>query len=174
MNRLTVQFDLLRERLAASEPIQRAWARFETSTPAQQHAMRAAAVTLGAILVCLLVLWPLHNFSETAQQRYRAQLDTLAWMQANRHLVRSGGGSRTSDDSLLSIATRTASAMGLDIRRYEPAGTTGLNLWLENVPFEQSVLWLEMLEREQQITTTEFFASRRGEGRVDIRVVLEG
>lgn len=173
MNRVTGMFAALRERMSTHESVQRLWAWYDAASPRDQRlALVLAAVGAGLIALLLLIL-PAHDFSRDAQQAYRQQIDTLGWMEANSQLVRAAEG--RGDDALLTVATQTAAAMNLAIRRYEPAGESGLNLWLENVPFAQIVLWLELLERERGVATAEFSARRRGEpGQVDVRVVLEG
>lgn len=176
MNRLGGAIDGLRERLAASEIGQQLWARYQGASAAQQLAARVAAVALALALLVFGLVWPLHDYSQASQTRYRQQLDTLAWMQQNRDRVQAGGEtSRVAGDSLLATVTQAASGAGLSIRRYEPAGDNGLNLWLENVSFDATIHWLEQLERDSQIRATDFSARRRSSaGRVDVRVTLEG
>jgi general secretion pathway protein M len=165
-----------RDRIAATATAQRIWAWYESATPREQLYLKVGAAAVGALLIWLLVLSPLMTFGERARADYLQQRETVAWMQANRHRV--GGPAaqpRAPGESLLGIANQTARAVGLSFRRYQPTGDNGLNLWLEGVPFNQLMPWLETLELEHGVVANELTITRRDEpGLVDARIVLEG
>jgi general secretion pathway protein M len=117
----------------------------------------------------------LHRFNAGAIADFHSQQDTLTWMQSNRGAIGSDAQKpRAAGDSVLTLANQSARNLGLTIKRYEPGGQ-GLNLWFEQVPFNQVVQWLEALQREYGIIAIEFSASRRDEpGMVDVRVTLKG
>lgn len=166
----------LRERIAASELAQRAWARYEVAAPREQLAVKIIGVVLAVLLVLVLVIMPLHRYHGEARAAYQQQTETLAWMQANRGLVSSGGAAkaRPEGESLLSLANQSAHAVGLSFKRSEPTGERGLNLWLEKVPFNQVITWLGQIERDYGVVASELSASRRDEaGMVDVRVTLQ-
>lgn len=172
MNGWRKTLDGLRESVAASSLGQRIWAWYELASVREQRAVQIGAVLLLGLLLALVVVLPLHDFRQAAQRDYRDAVETLGWMEANRHLV--GERRNVSDEPLLATATRTARDADIDIRRYEPAGESGLNLWLENVPFAAVVRWLETLELEHGVATADLIVRRRpSAGRVDVRVVLE-
>ncbi|MFT3931245.1 MAG: type II secretion system protein GspM [Spongiibacteraceae bacterium] len=167
----------LRDRIAASVPAQKLWAYYETAAPREQTALKALGVFLSVVLILLLVILPLHRFNNGAVADYRTQSETLQWMQANRAAIGNGSAQKQRDPgaSLLTLANQSAREFGLAFKRYEPNANQGLNLWLEQVPFNQVVKWLEALERDYGIIAVEFSASRRDEaGIVDVRVVLQG
>lgn len=168
--------DGLRERLAASELGQQAWARYERASAGQQTALQIGGTLLLLALLLVGIVWPLHEFSQGSQARYREQLDTLAWMEANRHRVAAtDAAARDPDAPLLATVTQSAGGAGLPIRRYEPAGENGLNLWLDDVPFDALVRWLEQLERDHQVVAADLTVRRRADaGMVDVRITLEG
>lgn len=168
--------DGLRERLAASELGQQLWARYERASAPQQTTVRVGGTLLLLVLLLVGIVLPLHDYSQSSQARYRVQLDTLAWMEANRHRVAAAGSTaRGSGEPLLAIVTQSAGAAGLALRRYEPAGEEGLNLWLDNVPFDRLVRWLEQLERDHGVIAADLTIRRRAaEGMVDVRITLEG
>jgi general secretion pathway protein M len=166
----------IRERIAASELAQRAWARYEVAAPREQFAVKVIGVVLAVLLVFALVIMPLHRYHSEARAAYEQQTETLAWMQANRGLVHSGSAAkaRPEGESLLSLANQSARGVGLSFKRSEPAGERGLNLWLEKVPFNQVIAWLGQLEHDYGVVASELSASRRDEaGMVDVRVTLQ-
>lgn len=165
-----------RNRIAATDAAQRIWAWYESATPREQRYLKIGAGVVGALLIWLLLVSPLMTFSASARADYLQQRETVAWMQANRHRV--GGPAlqpRAPGESLLGIANQTARAVGISFRRYQPTGDNGLNLWLESVPFNQLMPWLETLERNHGVVADELTITRRDEpGLVDARIVLEG
>lgn len=169
-------FERLRDQIAASVPAQKLWAYFEAAAPREQNALKMLGVFLSIVLVWLLVIMPLHRYNSAAIADYRAQSETLQWMQDNRAAVGSvARKTREPGASLLTLANQGARNFGLAFKRYEPNANQGLNLWLEQVPFNQVVKWLDALERDYGIIAVELTASRRDEaGIVDVRVVLQG
>lgn len=166
----------LRDRVAATVPAQKIWAYYETAAPRDQLVLKALGVFLIAVVVLLLVILPLHRFNSSAVADYRAQSETLQWMQDNRSAINnSAPKQREPGSSVLTLANQSARDFGLAFKRYEPNANQGLNLWLEQVPFNQVVKWLEVLQRDYGIVAIEFTASRRDEaGSVDVRIVLQG
>lgn len=167
----------LRDRIAATVPAQKLWAYYETAAPREQIALKSLGVFLSLVIILLLVILPLHRFSSGAIADYRAQRETLQWMQNNRASINNNATQKQREpgSSLLTLANQGARDFGLAFKRYEPNANQGLNLWLEQVPFNQVVKWLEALERDYGIVAVEFTASRRDEaGVVDVRVVLQG
>jgi general secretion pathway protein M len=166
----------VRNWIASTLLAQRLWAHYETASPREQLSLKVLGGFLAIVALLLLVIMPLHHFNADAIADYRAQQETLQWMQANRSAI---GNStlkpRAPGDSLLTLANQQARNFGLTIRRYEPSGDKALTMTLEQVPFNRVVQWLDALEREHGITAVEFNASRRNEpGMVDVRVVLQG
>jgi general secretion pathway protein M len=178
MNQLSVWLELLRERVAAHALTQKLWARYELAAPREQLMLRMLGLFFLGLLLLFMVVLPLHHFNADAIADYRAQQDTLAWMQTNREAVGKGGASpsaRKPGDSIMSIVNQSARPLGLSFKRYEPNGERGVNLWLEQVPFDQVVRWLELLERDFGVVAVDFSASRRNEaGMVDVRLILQG
>lgn len=166
----------LRDRIAASAPAQKVWAYYETAAPREQFALRMLGAFLGVVLIALFVILPLHRYHSGAIDDYRAQRETLQWMQENRaEVAGSAKKPREPGTSLLTLANQTARTQGLAFKRYEPNANQGLNLWLEQVPFNQVVKWLVALERDHGVVAVEFSATRRDQpGIVDVRIVLQG
>lgn len=165
----------LRERIASTVPAQKLWAYYETAAPREQTVLKALGIFFALLSVLILVVLPLHRFNSAAIADYRAQQETLQWMQDNRGAIGSSEQKqRAPGDSLLTLANQSARNFGFAFKRYEPNANHGLNLWLEQVPFNQVVKWLDVLEREYGIVASELAVSRRDAGMVDVRVILQG
>lgn len=165
----------LRDGIAASTPAQKLWAYYETAAPREQFALRALGIFLTVVLVAVLIVLPLHRFNANAIAEYRAQNETLQWMQDNRGAIGTNvRKNREAGATLLSLANQEAHNFNIAFKRYEPNANQGLNLWLEQVPFNQMVRWLDALERDYGIVAVELAVSHRNEaGMVDARIVLK-
>ncbi|HET8711753.1 MAG TPA: type II secretion system protein GspM, partial [Spongiibacteraceae bacterium] len=80
----------VRDRVAATVPAQKLWAYYETAAPREQNALKVLGIFLSLLLILMLVIMPLHRFNSGAIADYRAQRDTLQWMQDNRASIGSG------------------------------------------------------------------------------------
>lgn len=176
MSRINEWWEIARDRVAAHPLTQKLWTRYEAAAPREQLAVRVLGGFAVAIILLLMVILPLHHFNSDAIANYRAQQETLAWMQNNRaQVAASTNNARKPGDSVLTVANQTARTLGLSFKRYEPNGERGVNLWLEQVPFDQVIKWLDALERDYGVIAVDFSASRRNEtGLVDVRLVLQG
>jgi general secretion pathway protein M len=177
MNRLRRLFEDLREQAAAHPLTQKLWARYEVAAPREQLMLRILGLFFLVLLLVFAIIVPLHQFNADAIADYRAQRDTLAWMESNRQAVgrSSTAPARKPGDSITAIANQSARPLGLAFKRYEPNGERGVNLWMEQVPFDQVVRWLELLERDYGVIAVDVSVTRRDEaGLVDVRLNLQG
>lgn len=175
MSALHDLLERVRTEVASTVLAQRIWARYESAAPREQLAVKILGVVLLFVLALSLVVLPLHRFNTNAIADWRAQQDTLIWMQSNRGAIGSDTQKpRAAGDTVLALANQSARNLGVTIKRYEPSGQ-GLNIWFEQVPFTQVVKWLEVLQRDYGVIAIEFSASKRDEpGMVDVRVTLKG
>ncbi|MDB6062861.1 MAG: hypothetical protein JWM78_2964 [Verrucomicrobiaceae bacterium] len=175
MKTFNALLERFRNEVASTLLAQKLWARYETAAPREQLALRLLGIFFLIVLLLLVVVLPLHRFNTASIADFRAQQETLAWMQTNRDAIGSDSQKpRAPGDSLMAIANQSARNAGLSFKRYEPNGEA-LNLWLEQVPFNQVVKWLDALQRDYGVTAVDFTASKRDEaGVVDIRVTLKG
>ena len=138
---------------------------------------------IGAAVLCVVVLifgllFPAIDYRASAEQHYQESLDTLSWMQANRGAVQRtavANSLRDPGQSLLGIANQTAKGYNISFKRYQPVDDNGLNLWMDNVSFNNVVLWLERLDKRYGIVVKEVAVDRQEQkGVVNIRLMLEG
>ncbi|GLP95916.1 type II secretion system protein GspM [Paraferrimonas sedimenticola] len=113
----------------------------------------AGALTLVAIFYW--AIWsPIADARDEAQNRYKAQLRTLAHVQqvGDRiaSLRASGAGTQSSSGSLQSIVSRSAQNYKLNVTRYNPSNNK-LQLSMEDAPFENIVNWLVLLVNQHGV-----------------------
>lgn len=117
-----------------------------------------AGIFLVALLIVYGVLLPAHRLADEAALQYRERHNLLTWMQANESRARAlkqlqQAQGNVTKDSLLSTLTTAAQQQEIVIKRFEPQDVNELRVWLENVPFNKMILWLDSLQRLHDIDT---------------------
>ncbi len=167
---------MLKDQLENSALVQAVLNRYDALPPRDQAALKLLATFFAVVLAYLLMLAPATEYSQQAQARYKGNVDTLQWMESNRAAVANRpGAQQAADQSLLGIANSTAKRSQLDFTRYEPVGDNGLSLWLEEVPFNNVVVWLEMISQQYGISVQEITVNKHEEnGVANVRLILQG
>ena len=146
--------------------------------PRDQLAVRVLSVFASLVLVYLLIIQPAASYFEASKTHYISSLESFRWMEQHKSQVQSNAtnqAARDSGQSLLGIANSTSKGYQLSFRRYEPVGDDGLSLWLDNVGFNNMVLWLERLDKRYGIRVKEISVEGQSQqGMVNVRLVLQG
>ncbi len=150
----------------------------------QQRERLAVYAGAGALLVLVLYLTLWAPFDGRARgeltERVNALRADLAWMQQAAPRLRALAGSTGGAQSGQSLLARVDSSakqqqLGDAVKRLEPASANSVRVWLEQADFDQLVLWLETLTRNQGLGI-ESISIERSEvpGRVTARLTLTG
>ncbi len=149
----------------------------------RERLLIAGAGAVLALALFYLVVWePVFKARAELDQALRAQRNTLQWMQqaaGEVQALRSRAGASAlqgRNRSLLSVLDQTATQAGIRdrIERMEPDGKKGVKLWLEDVPFDTLVGWIERLERHYGVRAVRAtFSATEQAGLVDARLTLE-
>ncbi len=147
--------------------------RYQALSARDQLALKGLALFLLLLVLVQGWLLPLHAWHGEAQRRYLSQLEDLRWMQAQAPAAGVAPvQARPAGQSLLGLVNQLAREHGLNVRRFEPLGESGIGLWLEQAAFDDTLAWLGAL-RGYGIEIEEFSASRLEQpGNVDVRVTL--
>lgn len=161
-----------------SEVFQQLSVRYENLEDRDRLAMKLLLVFIGSVIIIFGLILPVNNYKASSEARYKNSLESLAWMQGNKPLVDNVSRQRSERDSgqsLLGIANKTSKGFNLSFKRYQPVGDSGLSLWLDNVSFNNVMLWLERLDKRQGISVDEISVDRgEQDGLVNVRLVLQG
>lgn len=138
-----------------------------------------------ALLVLLYVLvWePLQGGLTRLRSDVTQARTDLAWMRQAALDVRRLSAAAAApvraqprNESLLTRIDQSARAAGLGeaVKRVEPQGEGGLRVQLEQVGFDQMLVWLSSLEREQRVAVVNVVIDRQpASGRVNARLILQ-
>ncbi|MCI0504606.1 MAG: type II secretion system protein M [Gammaproteobacteria bacterium] len=158
---------------------------FGSLDPRERRILIAGAVVLLAAMLYLLVWEPFMKKTAELEQSNRENQELLTWMeqsaeeakklQAKLKINGPTGGDK--GQSLLGTIDRTAKTanLGKSVKRVQPDGQSKARVWLENAPFNDTVKWLENLQRQQGIhIVTSVVEKQEESGLVNVRLVLEG
>lgn len=120
------------------------------------------AVTSVILLITIfyIAIWePVYNGLDQQQKLYNSQQNTLLWMQQAsaevKALKRSGASAkkRNSNQPVSLIIEQSASTAGLkkNLSKLESSGKTGAQAKLEAVSFDQMLIWINALKRNNGV-----------------------
>lgn len=155
----------------------RAW--WSALAERERRVLGAGTLVLGLVLLYLLVWEPLAG---ARRERERALADARALatlleslaleMQQNRG---TGGPTAGAGQSLLAVVdqSRRASALTKPPSRLQPEGDTTVRIWLEDVPFDALLRWLNDLQNRYGVRVDNADIEREsGPGLVNARLTL--
>lgn len=146
---------------------------------------RERRMVLGGVIVTLLLLLYAVVVEPVAGELSRLQASVherhvaLAWMQqAAQEVKQMNLGSQVpgDHDSLLALVDSSARnhKLGPGIKRLQPEGPRGVRVWLEQVPFDDVLSWVDALAARSVRITGLSVERSTVPGLVDLRIVVEG
>ncbi|HVL00256.1 MAG TPA: type II secretion system protein M [Dongiaceae bacterium] len=153
--------------------------RYDGMADQERLIVNAVALLVLATLIFLLLIAPAQRSVSDAQMKISGQQKLVQWMKENESLARMAAGSGAtvtkSDQPLQTIVTSTAGPLGVTVKRYENESETKLRVWLEKVPFDKTVRWLDQLESRYgvQIISVSIDAEKEP-GIITAKLVLQG
>ena len=158
-----------------------------SATPAGQWFRSQATrdqrmLVLLALFVALVLLWmtiwlPVQDGLTVARARHGDALEDQRWMISNRDAASRAAGRELSPgqsgQALLSTVASSAGRAGLTLNRFQPEGNDSLAVSLDDVAFDDLVIWLETLAQRQGIRVRQASIDARDTlGRVRARLLL--
>jgi general secretion pathway protein M len=141
---------------------------------------RMMVTLLAAFLFVVLLytaLWrPLSEWSNRADALYQHQIAVLDWMRLHEKEARAAGqraDSTREPGSLLTVVANSAAHAGLQLLRYQPEGSGGVSVVLQNQSFNSLISWIAELERENHVTVKQISIDGQTDpGLVSARIIL--
>lgn len=128
--------------------------RWYASREPQEQRIVAGIVLLVALSILWLGLWkPISDWKETSQNRYRVAAANLDWLKANRELVDTSPQAEGGNASLR-VITETARTRGLKLSRVQPDGEGGINVVLQEQPFNAVLGLISQLGENNGVNAT--------------------
>lgn len=154
--------------------------RYDSLADTERLIVNSVGLLVLAALVFVLLVAPAQRSVSEAQLKVSGQQKLVQWMKENESVARMAAGAGTaavakSDQPLQTIVTSTAGPLGITVKRYENESDTKLRVWLEKVPFDKTVRWLDQLESRYgvQIISVSIDAEKEP-GIITAKLVLQG
>lgn len=122
---------------------------FSSISEREQKLVIAASIIAVIGLFYFLVWSPLHNAVDSQRAALISEKQTLVWAkeQASRAQVLRQSSSRAAfSGSLTQLINQTTRSANIPVSRMQPQGEE-LQVWIDSVPFNNLVAWLETLEK---------------------------
>jgi general secretion pathway protein M len=111
----------------------------------EQALVATMSIVVLVFLFYSLVWQPLNTQLIKSTKKLARQQQLLTWVQKNtatfKQIKQQG---KSSGGSLTSIVNRSAKQKSINVTRMQPQGDD-LQVWLDEIPFDQLLLWLEQL-----------------------------
>jgi len=126
--------------------------RFAALPPKDRLALTLLGVFLSLLIVIYLLVLPANRFAADAAEHHQHRAELLAWMQANEGAARMLSGQNSAQprpsqgQSILSLASQSAQTHNISFKRFEPFGEDGLRIWLDNIAFNDMLMWLTQVQ----------------------------
>ncbi|WP_432463927.1 type II secretion system protein GspM [Agarivorans sp. QJM3NY_33] len=111
-------------------------------------------VMLASILCFVAVLYwgvwsPVAQANQAAKQRLATQQQTLLWAQQQGAVILANGHTQANAGTIKvnQAVSSIARQQRISISRIQPKGDSEVEVWIENVPFNQLLGWLNMLSQ---------------------------
>lgn len=146
----------------------------------ERRIVTGGAALLLIILVYLMIWEPLDSKREQLKTSVQAQQNTYEWMQQAageiRRLSGRGAGVKKYTGSMLGTINNSAKSIlkGAVLKRVEEDRLQGVRVWIEQVAFDDLILWLGQMQHQYGIRVSSLVSERHSKtGRVNVRLILQ-
>uniref|UniRef100_UPI0030C89757 type II secretion system protein M n=1 Tax=Ningiella ruwaisensis TaxID=2364274 RepID=UPI0030C89757 len=136
---------------------------------------RILSIIAGVVSIIVLfyfLLWsPLNQAIETQSQSLKADKQLMAWVQeqaSRAQLLRRSGQVNQFNGSLTQLVNQTTRAANISVSRLQPQDDE-LQVWIDSVPFNTLMQWLDTLEKQGVIIIQSDFSETNEDGFVQVR-----
>lgn len=151
--------------------------------PNDRRALLIGVAALVLASLYFLVWQPVADHAQHLRQSVKENRELLAWMQQTAHEVAQLRAARpntvqiSDGQSLLAVVDQSAKSghLGGAVKRVEPEGQNTVRVWLKQASFDDTMLWLESLQRNNGVRVQNIVVERQeAPGLINARVSLAG
>ncbi len=120
----------------------------------EQKIVIIAGVFFALIILFFVLIKPLNDSVSNLEIQVESRESSVeTWKQAMPQLLAAGGQVKGSNNQALStVVTSTTRRFNLRVSRVKENGLSEMQVWFDNVPFNDFVRWASELETKYQIT----------------------
>lgn len=119
----------------------------------EQRLVLLAAVLIAGLLMFFVIYKPIAAELKSVRQSHQAQLSLRDWMQVQVNELKQNKGAGSATDSrgnrsVSVLINQTAAQNQIQISRSQPRGNNQHQIWLDQVSFNQLMVWLTALQSD--------------------------
>lgn len=145
----------------------------------EQLTLGLGGIVVAAIMFYVIVWEPWHKELNRLRAQVPQKIETLAWMKQQLKVAqvlqkqRPGGGGTNQSIPLLTVIEQTANkaAMRKSIRRMQPTENNAVQVWLDELYFDNWLKWIDLLQK-RGIDVNNVTVSRAQTNTVSIRATF--
>ena len=144
----------------------------------RERLLIGAALAVGVLMIFYLYVWEpkTRELQDLRNVKVPESEQTLAWVKQALQRAKSGTAApadRIIEGPLLTVIEQTAEKAGVRpaIKRIQPSQEQSVKIWMEDVPFDSWLSWVDML-REQNVYVERASIVRETPGMATIRFTL--
>lgn len=144
---------------------------FTAQSTRDQGIIKAVSLFVIACLIIVIFIQPFYSKQSSYQAKLDKSIKTYEQLASNAHKF-AGKRSSSSNKPILALITQQAKISNINLKRFEP-DNENLRIWLDDVPFDDAVRWLETLTQNHGIRVKQISIDRSEKrGRIDLRATL--
>lgn len=126
---------------------------FEMMPARDQLALKVLVLTLVGLILYFGFWQTAYQYKQDAQLNLESQKELLALVMENKTALSamansgSASGPTLNSQQLVSSVTNLAKQAGVLLKRFEPSGEREIKVWVEGVPFDKMMTWLNTMNR---------------------------
>jgi len=144
----------------------------------EQRIVLVAAVFFSLVIVLFGIIKPINDSVSRLEGQVESRQNTVAEFKKNMPvLLANRGSARTSSgnkSSLSNLVTSTTRRFQLNVSRVQEKGSTEMQVWFDNVPFNNFLRWTAEMENRHQVKIESVnirSKERDGLSSIDIKLV---
>ncbi|WP_444996883.1 type II secretion system protein GspM [Aliikangiella sp. IMCC44359] len=121
----------------------------------EQRIVMLAAVFFGVLILIFGLLKPINDSLNSLQSQVNSREKSVAlWKQSMPQIIANRGNTNTSSSSLSlsNLVTSSTRKYQLRVSRVQEKGPTEIQVWFDNVPFNEFIKWVAELENGHSVS----------------------
>lgn len=135
------------------------------------------AVICSLLILVFGLLMPISQSVNTLEKRVAsAQKSVNMWQQAMPTIraKRNSSSAGSTSQSLNTVITSSTRQFNLNVSRIQEKGTNEIQVWLDNAAFNETLLWINQLEKRYKVTVASMnIRNKQRNGIVNLDVKLQ-
>jgi len=147
--------------------------------PRERYMLLGMTVFLAIVLVYFVLVNPAINAAADAKQMLANKQVLIQWMKSNESKVMQvqkqnrASSKPTTRQSFLALVNRSSGQYSVPLKRYEPEGQNKLRVWVEDVPFNSLINWLNELKTKSAINVVNIsIDAQKAPGIISAKIIL--